>query len=117
MPRWELETSTRYESRLRDYVKKRPEEVKAVLSNLEKYKKALEDGAKPRKIEGGFIHPERRGVVSLDQSGFRNDLKEMRLYIYLKNQTVYLITLGDKQSQRDDIRYSHEYVKSRKGSH
>jgi hypothetical protein len=49
--------------------------------------------------------PEATGILALAQT---------RLYVYLdrETRTVHLITLGDKGSQRADIKFSSEFVES-----
>jgi len=82
------------------------------LQNLEKYRLALEDGVPPRQIKAGFIHGEPRGVIAIDPSGFGDNLSATRLYIYLKANTVFLLTVGDKSSQREDIAYCRKATKT-----
>ena len=53
-------------------------------------------------------------VVAIDQKGAPGRPKQTRLYIYAyeKDQTLYLITIGDKDkdSQRRDLKDSRDFV-------
>lgn len=109
MNRWHLETVEGFASRLKKTKKRHPDAVRAVFSNVDKYLTALNQGSRPRQIRAGFIHPERKGVISIDQSG--SDGTQLRLYVHPENFTVYLITIGDKRSQEADIERSHAFVK------
>ena len=83
-----------------------------MLKNLATYFAALQCGNKPLQIKYGFIHPEPLGVVALDQSKGGKNLAQTRLYLYpdTDDEILHLITLGDKDSQKDDIKASREYV-------
>ena len=102
---WNVEPTDDYQRDHRRWEKKHREELSAVLSNLEKFFSALNEGAKPRNIKAGFVHPEPSGVLALDQTGAKRKLKVSRLYIFPDegSKTLHLLRLGDKQSQPDDI--------------
>src|SRR5262249_42670877 len=76
-----------------------------VLDNLDTYFKALEAGTNPLQIKHGFMHQEPLGVVAIDQKGGGKDLAQTRLYVYpdTETETLFVITLGDKRSQKNDI--------------
>ncbi len=82
--------------------------------NLSRLQRALQEGANPLNLPFGFIHREPRGVVAIDQKGGGKSLAQARLYVYLDRdtQTIHLITLGDKGSQRDDITFSSQFVEA-----
>jgi hypothetical protein len=67
--------------------------------------KTLNNGVKPREAKFGFIHPESLGVLAIDQKGGGPNLAQIRLYVYPdeKRQVLYLLTLGDKNSQKADL--------------
>jgi len=116
---WTIERSDDYERRHRWYEKKRPRELLAVLSNLDTYFETLAAGVKPLQIKAGFIHPEPLGVVAIDQKGGGRNLAETRLYVYadIDRQVLHVITLGDKNSQRDDLAACRRFVTNlRKGA-
>lgn len=109
---WHLAPTDEYQRRHKRYVKNHPRELQAVLDNLDTYFKSLEAGVKPLQIKHGFMHHEPLGVVAIDQKGGGKNLAQTRLYVYADTETVtlYVITLGDKGSQQDDIRTSREFV-------
>jgi hypothetical protein len=51
-------------------------------------------------------------VVAIDQKGEGKNLAQTRLYVFpdLETETLYLITLGDKQSQKADIAACRTFV-------
>lgn len=109
---WNVVTTDDFERRLRQFEKKNPRELAAVLENLQRYLEALNECDRPETIKFGFIHHEPKGVKAIDQKGGGNKLKQTRLYTYayLEDQTVHLITLGDKKTQRADIKLSENFV-------
>ena len=111
---WQLEPQPGYEKRLKRFVKKHRREALAVLNNLDTFLKALQAGARVQQVKLGCIHPEPLGVLAIDQKGGGVGLKQTRLYIYPdeNSQTLYLLTLGDKQSQKKDIQFCSEWVRN-----
>lgn len=109
---WKLEQTDEYVRRHKRYVKNHPRELQAVLDNLDTYFKSLKAGVKPLQIKHGFLHPEPLGVVAIDQKGGGKKLAQTRLYVYpdTDTETLYVITLGDKRSQQDDIRTCRAFV-------
>ena len=80
----------------------------AVLLNLKRLQLALDAGGKLLQIKFGFFRSEGKESI-----GFRNKtgraLKETRLYVWPdeETKTLYLLTLGDKTTQKDDINSAH----------
>jgi hypothetical protein len=109
---WKIEETDDYSKSLKWFVKKRPREARAVLDNLDTFFNALNAGARPQQIKAGFVHPEPCGVLAFDQKGGGPNLAQTRLYVYPNATTeiLHLITLGDKSSQRDDIRRCSAFV-------
>lgn len=59
------------------------------------------------------MHPEPHGVWALtEQGGHGKGLAATRLYVYPDpdTETLYEITLGDKQTQPNDIKFCSEFV-------
>lgn len=79
---------------------------------MDTYLAALKAGAKPQQIHMGCIHVEPRGVLALDQKGGGKNLAQTRLYLYPdpENETIFLITLGGKDTQPDDLQLCGEFV-------
>jgi hypothetical protein len=96
-----------FERRLKRYVKDRPNEMLFVLRNLSTYETALREGVNPIQIQEGnrFVHNERNGIYAVDQKGAPKNAKQIRLYLFphLPTKTLYLLTVGDKNSQQRDI--------------
>ena len=108
-----------YERAHKHYEKKHPAELIAILDNLDRYFKAVSHGAHPQFIVAGYIHDEGKGIKAIDQKGGgRGKLQQTRLYIYpdLEMKTIHLITIGDKQSQRADIKQASDFVIKLKGA-
>lgn len=119
---WSAYPSDEYNRRQRKLEKKHFRELEAVISNAQRYLKALQQGTKPKQIQGGWIHPEPHDVVALDQRGGSKKeggknkgrgLVEMRLYVYPQTarEILHLITLGLKDTQPADIAFSEKYVR------
>ena len=62
----------------------------------------------------GYIHDEGKGVRAIDQrGGAKGKLRQTRLYVYPDVDAKVLhqiITIGDKSSQREDIKLSADFV-------
>ena len=113
---WELEPTPEYTRKLKKWPKKYRRELTAMLDNLDTFLQALNLGAKPQQAKFGFIHTEPLGVLAIDQRGAGAGTKATRLYVYPDEgtETVHTITLGDKDSQRTDIKISVELVRTLK---
>ena len=111
---WKLERTETYKKHFRHYEKNHPNELAAVLNNLTRYMDALNAANHPRVIQAGYLHNEPAGVVAIDQRGDEGHLQATRLYTYayLKNNTLYLLAIGNKQEQQEDIAFCKAYVKS-----
>ncbi|MDA3926346.1 MAG: hypothetical protein PF904_16770 [Kiritimatiellae bacterium] len=108
---WILEKVTGFESRFKKFSKKHEIEVSAALSNLQTYVDVLN---KTNNLQTAnqqlFVHSEQDEMVAIDQRGAKIErktgkLKATRLYVYAAviNQTVYLLGIGDKDSQKQDL--------------
>lgn len=110
---WTLRLTDEFERRRKRYAKKRGRELRAVRGNLDVFVESLNEGAKPQQAKFGFIHPEPLGVLAIDQKGGGKNLAETRLYVFPDEagRVLYAITLGDKQSQGDDIETCKQFVR------
>lgn len=83
-----------------------------MLNNLDTYMEHLQAGVKPQQVTHGFVHSEPHGIVAIDQKGGGSGLKETRLYLFPDEDTqiVHVLTLGDKETQKEDIRCCSEFV-------
>jgi len=109
---WWMGESDIFARRLRRYQKRHPDETLAVLDNLDTFMRALNSGVRPAQIQAGFVHREPQSVIAIDQSGAPRKLRETRLYCYPcePEETVYVITIGDKNSQHADLQDCREFV-------
>lgn len=115
MEEWALEPTDTYQRRVEYYEKKHPHELAAVMGNLDTYFKTLTKLNNPLQIKAGFIHHASDGIKEIDQKGGRQKVKlqQTRLYVFpdTSNKTLYLLTIGDKNTQRDDINFCRKYVR------
>lgn len=119
MTDWRIEPTGAYERAHKHYEKKQPQELKAVLDNLDRYFKTVAQGVHPQFVVAGYIHDEGKGVRALDQKGGgKGKLRQTRLYIYpdFDVKILHLITIGDKNSQREDVKLSADFVVKLKGA-
>lgn len=121
MDLWEIKRTRKFETKYKRYEKKRHDELQAVMVNLDRYVRALQLGTPIQQIKAGFIHKEPKGIKALDQKGGGRKVKlqETRLYIfpYMDEKTIYLLTIGNKNSQDNDIQFCKKQVeKIKQGS-
>jgi hypothetical protein len=109
-----MRVSDEYERRLKRYQKKRPRETKFVHDKFDSFMAALNAGARPEDVQTGFVHPEPGGVLAITEKGAGRNAIPLRLYIYPDNTNhiMYVITLGDKQSQSDDLLFCKNSLKA-----
>jgi len=102
---WKVLRTEEFERRQKKYAKKKKNELMAVLNNLDIFLASLQAGRKPRPFAYGFLHSEPGDVIAIDQKGAGSSLAATRLYLYaaVEAETLYLLTIGDKSSQSDDI--------------
>lgn len=110
---WGIEKATGFDNQYKKFVKKHESEASAAMGNLETYLAVLQETNNARIAnQQPFVHSEPEGMVAIDQRGAKKDkdkktgkLKATRLYVYATviNQTVYLLGIGDKDSQKQDI--------------
>lgn len=111
---WTTEPTTQWQKDAKHYEKKHPNELAAVLRNLKRYLSLLEVAPNPRAVQAGFLHPEPKGIIAIDQKGGGGNLQETRLYTYPveTKKVLYLITIGNKNEQTSDIELSKNFVES-----
>ncbi len=108
---WEIEKCAGFENQYKKFSRKHENEASAAFSNLETYFQVLQVTNNVQTAnQQPFVHQEPDGMVAIDQHGARIErnkgkLKATRLYVYAAviNQTVYLLGIGDKDSQKLDI--------------
>ena len=111
---WAIIPLTQFKTDYANYEKKRKNELKAVLNNLDRYMAALQMVKHPKLVSAGYIHPEQKGVVSIDQKGGsqKGKLQQTRLYLYadVKVNQVYLLRIGSKKRQQADVTFCSQIV-------
>lgn len=119
MAGWVTEKTEQFNRDLKWYSKKHPNELEAVINNLQSYLDLLNECEDHIQINAGFLHKEPAGIKAIDQKGAKetNKPKQTRLYVYsiYKNKVLYLLAIGDKKTQSDDIKKCIDYVKRLKG--
>ena len=110
---WGILKTDEYDRRYKRYDKKKRRELIAVLNNLDIFLRSLNSGKKPKPLIYGFLHGEPSGVIAIDQTGADGKVAATRLYVYAdaETETLYLLTLGDKSSQSDDVLNCKRFVK------
>lgn len=113
---YSLQPSDEFLRRQKRFDKKHHDELLAVLDNLDTFKKGLDGGLKLEQVRNfGFIHVEPQRVLAIDQKGGGHGAKlaQTRLYVYVDkiNLVIYLLTLGDKSTQHEDIKFSCDFAK------
>jgi len=116
---WKTEETDDYKRQFRWYEKKKKRELAAVIVNLQTYFTALEVGASPLQITHRFVHPEPHGVVAIGQDGRGANLAVTRLYTYpfTISETLFLLTIGGKDTQQADIKQCSYYVAEIQGAY
>lgn len=112
---WSLNPLPEFTKRADRFKKKWGHEIANVLINLATLLKSLNFGAKSEQLKQlGFVHSEPMGILAVDQKGKGKGakLKPFRLYVFAdeRSKTLHLMTLGDKDSQEDDIRQCKSFV-------
>lgn len=100
--------------RMKEFSRKRPAQLDAVLRNLARYKFMIDHQPIARLISSNFIHAEKKGIVALTESGFKPKQPQTRLYLYpaQNSKTLYLITIGDKRTQSEDIQDCYRFIET-----
>ena len=116
---WKSAKAEGFENCLKKYAKKHLAEANAVLANLETAFAVLMETNSVQKIrELNFARKEPDGIIALDSRGAKRErtgtkLKATRLYVYAVeiNSTLYLLRIGDKDSQVQDLKTCRKIVR------
>lgn len=103
-------------SQFKQMSKKHRAEFAACWDNLKRVVDELNAGKRIGGFSFGFFRSEHHGVYRIGQTRVKSPC-ELRLYIYpdALSKTIYILSLGDKGTQSDDINACHEIAKSIRG--
>lgn len=113
---WQLTPCSDYEKRKKDFSKKWPAELRAVVSNLMTLLYALQEGTRPEQLKLlGFVHGNYPlGILSIDETGHGKSSrpKALRLYVFPceTEQALYVMLIGEKARQSQDVALCKEFV-------
>jgi len=85
--------------------KKHPREYESCFENLDRVLEYLDNGFKWLSFQFNYLRSEGGDVFRIGQTGVPH-AQETRLYIYCveTETTIYLLNMGDKDSQQEDIK-------------
>lgn len=101
---WRIDVSYASRAKFKKFNRNHASEYGSCFANLHKVLSLLNSGHELEAIQFGFLRAEGEGVLRIGQTGVRS-AKESRLYVYFvrKDHTVYILGIGTKESQQDDI--------------
>ncbi len=116
-PKWQIEDRYALLGKFSKFAKNHPDENASVFNNLHKILRLLDGGGKIGGFHVGFFRSEGEGVYRIGQTGVAGAL-ESRLYVYpdQESKLMYILTIGDKDSQPNDINDSHNIVREIKAA-
>jgi hypothetical protein len=103
-------------SRFKEYNRKHQREYAACFSNLTQLMTLLQQYGGVKGFQVGFLRSEGQSVYRIGQTGVKH-ARETRLYVHIGEtaRVVRVLTIGDKDSQSDDIRRCHAIARTLKG--
>ena len=116
---WDINDGLAEKNRFKAFGKKHPLELAACFSNLDHIVALLNRHGNVGAFQVGFFRSEGESVYRIGQTGVKHAV-ETRLYVYVYTvgRTLYVLTIGDKTQQADDIRRCKEIVRTfEKGAH
>jgi hypothetical protein len=101
---WSIENKYALRKKFEAFAEARPREFASLFANLDRVLRHLNGGAKVGGFQMGYFRSEGEGVFRIGQTAVQH-AKESRLYIFpnQSNQTIYILTVGTKDRQADDI--------------
>lgn len=108
MGKWVAVSTDDFQKDFSSYQKKRPNELKAVFSNLQTLLEVLEVTNGPAKVSCSFFKSEGKGLFRISESGGGRSLQPTRLYITceVKEQRLILLRIlpkGAPKKQSEQI--------------
>ena len=103
-PEWSIENKYATQKKFEKFAADRPREFASLFANLDRIVRHLNGGAKVGGFQMGYFRSEGEGVYRIGQTAVQH-AKESRLYIFpsQSNQTIYILTVGTKDRQPEDI--------------
>jgi len=101
---WPIDNGYASPGKFKKFAEDHPREYESLFANLDKVLGILREGSKMGSFQIGFFRSEGEGVFRIGQTGVES-AKESRLYIYpdQKNQIMYILGIGTKDHQSEDI--------------
>jgi putative component of toxin-antitoxin plasmid stabilization module len=101
---WPIENDYAILGKFKRFAKDYARENESLFANLDKVLRILRQGHKMGSFQIGFFRSEGDGVFRIGQTGVES-AKESRLYVYpdIQNQVMYILTIGIKDRQSEDI--------------
>ena len=101
---WEQIAQHAIRSAFKKYAKKHRAEYESCFENLDRVMEVLSKGHAWGSFQLGFLRSEGDGVFRIGQTGVPH-ARETRLYVYVDADQcqIFLLTIGDKDSQQDDL--------------
>jgi len=109
---WQIDLCWASKNQFAKFNKKHPDEYASLFSNLEKVMLILKKGNRIGTFSMGFFRSEGEGIYRVGQTAVES-AKESRLYVYPDeaNRVTYILGIGDKDSQGDDINGAKKYAR------
>ncbi|QSH40830.1 hypothetical protein P0136_11210 [Lentisphaerota bacterium ZTH] len=111
MDEWYVNDNNITPSKVKKYFKNYKEEAESTFANLEKLRDALSSGVSfSQAVQNySFLRSEKKHVYRIGNQSSDN-AHETRLYICVEEEQkiIYLLDLGDKNTQKIDINNSHK---------
>lgn len=112
-PFWNVVADVVDDAGIKKYGRKHPSELKRCLENLDDLVERLNSGVTLQQaLSFGFFGSEGEDIYRIGQE--RKGMKETRLYIHamIVGGEIRILTIGDKDSQKKDINWCHEWVRT-----
>ena len=112
---WQLDLTHASPGKFKKFAGKYRREYVSLFANLEKIMGLLRAGQKLGSFQVGFFRSEGQGAYRIGQTGVPS-AKESRLYVFPEEQghVMYVLTIGTKEGQADDINEAHRIAKGLK---
>ena len=116
--RWNISSEYAVRSKFKRYNKKHPREYAACFENLDRLQAYLDDGYAWNTFQFGFLRSEGNGLYRVGETGIAH-ARGTRLYVYVSEaeRTIYVISIGDKDTQQGDLGEAKEILERLKKEH